>query len=50
MKNVKKVYIVVEPGDIPKLLGVYKTRESAEKEAYKDSKAWRNVIEKKLRE
>ena len=45
-----KVYIVIETGETPKILGVFKTRAAAEKAAYKDAKAWRNVIEKELEE
>ena len=41
-----KVYIVIEVGDPPRILGVYRTRVAAEKAAYKDSTAWRNVIER----
>ena len=46
-----KVYIVVElnKDTEPKVLNVFKNKKDAEKEAYKDSKAWRNIIERELR-
>ena len=43
-----KVYIVIELGTEPKIIGVYKTRKAAEAEAYKDAIVWRNVVEKEL--
>ena len=43
-----KCYIVIELGDPPKIIGVFKTKESAEKAAYADSEAWRNIIEKEI--
>lgn len=46
-----KVYIVIEISNDkePKVLNVYKNRKDAEKEAYKDVKCWRNIIERELR-
>ena len=47
-KNMKKVWIVVTSfNDIPKILGVYSTKEKAEKIAY-TQKFWCNVIEKEI--
>ena len=43
-----KCYIVIELGDEPKIIGVYKTKAAAEAVAYADSTAWRNVIEKPI--
>ncbi|MBR4319511.1 MAG: hypothetical protein IKP69_05610 [Oscillospiraceae bacterium] len=43
-----KCYIVIELGNIPKIIGIFKTKASAEKAAYADSKAWRNIIEKEI--
>ncbi|MEE5994875.1 MAG: hypothetical protein V3G42_16875 [Oscillospiraceae bacterium] len=43
-----KCYIVIELGDPPKIIGVFKTRASAEKAACADDKAWRNIIEKEI--
>ena len=43
-----KCYIVIELGDITKIIGVFKTKASAEKAAYADSKAWRNIVEKEI--
>jgi hypothetical protein len=43
-----KCYIVIELGDPPKIIGVFKTKESAEKAACADDKAWRNIIEKEI--
>ncbi len=43
-----KCYIVIEVGDPPKIIGVYRTREAAERVAYATSDAWRNVIEKQI--
>ena len=43
-----KCYIVIELGNIPKIIGIFKTKASAEKAAYVDSKAWRNIIEKEI--
>ena len=43
-----KCYIVIELSDPPKIIGVFKTKASAEKAAYADSKAWRNIIEKEI--
>ena len=43
-----KCYIVIELGDIPRIISVFKTKASAEKAAYADSKAWRNIIEKEI--
>jgi hypothetical protein len=43
-----KCYIVIELGDPPKIIGIFKTRASAEKAACADDKAWRNIIEKEI--
>ena len=43
-----KCYIVIELGDPPKIIGVFKTKASAEKVACADDKAWRNIIEKEI--
>ena len=44
----KKVYLVVTSfNDIPKVIGVYSTKEKAEKVAY-TQKFWCNVIEKEV--
>ena len=43
-----KCYIVIEVGDPPKIIGVYRTREAAEQVAYATAGAWRNVIEKQI--
>lgn len=43
-----KCYIVIELGDPPKIIGVFKTKASAEKAACADDKAWRNIIEKEI--
>ena len=44
----KKVWLVVTSfNDIPKVLGVYSTKEKAEKVAY-TQKFWCNVIEKEV--
>lgn len=42
-----KVYIVIElnKDNVPKMLGVFKNRKDAEKEAYKDGNTWRNILE-----
>ena len=47
-----KVYVVVElTKDTPKILGIFKSKKSAEKVAYsKDIKNWTNIIEKELEE
>ena len=42
-----KVYIVIElTQGAPKIIGVYRTKKDAEKTAYKDANAWRNIIER----
>ena len=45
-----RCWIVIElaKGDVPKIIGVYRTREAAEKVAYATADAWRNVIEKQI--
>jgi hypothetical protein len=46
----KYVYIVIElSGDTPKICGVFKNPEDAEKEAYKDMSVWRNIVKEKVR-
>lgn len=44
------VYIVIElaKDKTPRIVSVHKTRKAAEKEAYADGTAWRNVVEKEL--
>ena len=44
----QRVYVVVTSfNDIPKILGIFSTREKAEKVAYSKS-FWCNVVEKKI--
>ena len=46
----KYVYIVIElSDDMPKICGVFKNSEDAEKEAYKDMSVWRNIVKEKVR-
>ena len=46
-----KVYIVIELGvEYPSIIGVYSTKEKAEKVAYKDGRRWRNILEKVIDE
>ena len=48
VRDMKKVWLVVTSfNDIPRVLGVYSTKEKAEKIAY-TQKFWCNVIEKEV--
>ena len=46
----KKVYIVIELKDdanrTPRIVGVYSSKEKAERVAYADSSVWSDIIEK----
>ena len=45
-----KVYVVIEilKNEVPKLHGVFKNKNDAEKVAYAKDKTWCNIIEKEL--
>lgn len=42
------VYIVIQTGNIPKIRGVFRNKKDAEKEAYKDSSCWCNIIRREV--
>ena len=47
-----KVYVVIEPHgyDAPEVIGVYKTKEEAQKDAVDNAKYWRIIRETKFKD